>query len=223
MTPSNKVLLSLLLGLSLVGCAGKSALRPDRPVNDAADASGSNRNPGGDAPAVVKDPAEQFEAALVALKAKQLKEARAGFEQLAKEHPEFSGPLTNLGIIDTKGTARARAILSFNRAVSANPRNAVAYNWLGILYREAKNYPLAEQSYQQSLALNPDDASVVLNLAILYDVYLKRPSDALARYRDYQRMTNNRELKVAAWIKAIEATQVPDAAPAAPSPAPVKS
>lgn len=220
MTPSNKALLSLLLGLSLVGCAGKSAVKPDRPASN----TSSTQNPNGNAAAVVvKDPAAQFEAALVALKAKQLKEARAGFEQLAKEHPEFSGPLTNLGIIDTKGNARARAILSFNRAVSANPRNAVAYNWLGILYREAKNYPLAEQSYQQSLALNPDSAPVVLNLAILYDLYLKRPGDALARYREYQRMTNNRELKVTAWIKAIEATQLPITAPVAPSPAAVKS
>lgn len=217
MTPSNKALLSLLLGLSLVGCAGKSAVKPDRPVSNA-DAANTINNAN---TVVVKDPGEQFEAALAALKAKNLTEARAGFEQLAKEHPEFSGPLTNLGIIEAKGTARARAILNFNRAVSANPRNAVAYNWLGILYREAKNYPLAEQAYQQSLTLNPDNAPVVLNLAILYDVYLKRPADALARYRDYQRMTNNRELKVAAWIKAIEAPQPP--APAVVSPAPVKS
>lgn len=220
MTASNKALLGLLLSLSLVGCTGKSAVKPDRPVSNTNDVAGSTQNP---TAAVVKDPAVQFEAALAALKAKQLKEARVGFEQLAKEHPEFSGPLTNLGIIDTKGNARARAILSFNRAVSANPRNAVAHNWLGILYREARNYPLAEQSYQQSLALNPDSASVVLNLAILYDLYLKRPTDALTHYRDYQRMTNNRELKVAAWIKAIEATQVSDVTPAAPSPAPAKS
>ena len=52
-------------------------------------------------------------------------------------------------------------------------------------------------------------------------LYLKRPVDALARYQEYQRMTNSRELKVTAWIKALEASlppPAPSAAPGAPTP-----
>ncbi len=220
MTRSSKTLLGLVAGLVLAGCAGTPAVKPDRP-GAAGPAASRPVKPAATAPVkapdVRKDAAGQFEDALAALKAKRLPEARAGFELLAKEHPEFSGPLTNLGILDAKANARDAAISDFTRAVAANPRNAVALNWLGILYREGKNYPRAEQSYLKSLALNPDNPAVVLNLAILYDLYLKQPANALSRYRDYQRMTGNRELKVAAWIKALEAAAAPaTAAPATP-------
>ncbi len=224
MTPSSKALVGLVAGLLLAGCASKPSVRPDRPVSDAgkpaATAVGKDSKPAAATPPVAtKSPEEQFEDALAALKARKLPEARAGFEQLAKAHPEFSGPLTNLAILDARADADAAAISNFNRAVNANPRNAIAQNWLGILYREGKNYGKAEQSYLKSLEINPESAPVVLNLAILYDVYLKRPDQALERYREYQRMTNNRELKVSAWIKALEASQ--PAAPVTP-PAPAK-
>jgi len=215
MTRSSKAVLGLIAAWALAGCAPKTTVKPERPIASQ-EASSTPKTGEAAKPVVVKDPGVQFDEALAALKAKKLPEARAGFAALAKEHPEFSGPLTNLGVLDAKSNARDAATNNFNRAVEANPRNAIAYNWLGILYRESKNYPRAEQSYLKSLEINPDSAPVILNLGILYDVYLKRPADALARYRDYQRITNNRELKVTAWIKALEASELP-ASPATPS------
>lgn len=219
MTRSSKSPWLVAAALLLSACASKTpVVKPDRPVTD----TGSEAAPASTAAAPAKDPATQFEESLALLKGKKFKEARAGFESLAKEHPEFSGPLTNLAILDAKANTREAAITNFNRAINANPRNAIAYNWLGILYRETKNYPRAEQSYLKALELNPDSPAVVLNLAILYDLYLKRPVDALARYQDYQRMTNNRELKVTAWIKALEASLPPPAPTTAPgTPTPV--
>lgn len=211
MKRSSNLSLWLLVAVALSACATQPAVKPEPPAQAAAAEPVSSAA----AAAPAKDPATQFEESLALLKAKKFKEARAGFEALAKAHPEFSGPLTNLAILDAKANARDAAITNFNRAINANPRNAIAYNWLGILYRESKNYTRAEQSYLQSLQINPDNAAVVLNLAFLYDLYLKRPADALARYQDYQRMTNNRELKVTAWIKALE-TALPPPAPAAP-------
>jgi len=219
MKHSSKTLCFFFAGLVLSGCGGTPVVKPDRPAPSPPLASNPKPPAKDPAPVIVeeKDPAVQFEEALAALKAKKFPEARAGFEILAKKHPEFSGPLTNLAILDTKTDKRAAAASNFQRAVAANPRNAIAYNWLGILYREAKDYTKAEQAYQQSLSINPDNPAVVLNLAILNDVYLKRPGEALTRYREYQRMTNNRELKVTAWIKALEAAQ-PATPPVAPSP-----
>lgn len=213
MTRSSRSPWFVLALLLLSGCAAKPVVKPDRPAETATEAPATTAA----AATPAKDPSTQFDEALALLKAKKFKEARAGFESLAKAHPEFSGPLTNLAILDAKANARDAAITNFNRAINANPRNAIAYNWLGMLYREAKNYPRAEQSYLQALELSPDSPAVVLNLAILYDLYLKRPADALARYQDYQRLTNSRELKVTAWIKAIEATMPPPAPPAAPA------
>lgn len=212
MTRSSKALLGLLASLVLVGCTNVAKQKPDRPPAPVVTGKTAAE------PIVAgKDANGQFEDALAALKAKKLPEARAGFERLAKENPEFSGPLTNLGILDAKANKRDAALTDFSRAVAANPRNAVAYNWLGILYRENGNYVRAEQSYLQSLSLNPDNPAVVLNLGILYDLYLNRPTDALARYGDYQRLTNNRELKVAAWIKALEVAAASSPAAAVPA------
>lgn len=202
-----------LLALTLAACAApqKREPLPDRPVAEPAPSAPAQ--PAAAEPA--KDPQTRFDEALAALKAKKLKEAREGFAALAKDHPELAGPLTNLGILDAKAGQRPAAVASFSRAVIANPQNAVAYNWLGILYRESGDYLRAEQSYLRALAINPQDAGVVLNLGMLYDVYLKRPADALERYREYQRLTGSKELKVTAWIKAIEANQ-PAAIPVAP-------
>ena len=217
MTRSSKHALSVLLLLALTGCASKPAVRPDRPGSQT-EAGGAATQPTVKLKVPVKDANTQFEEALAALKSRKFAEARSGFALLAKEHPEFSGPLTNLGILDAKSDARGAAIHNFTRAVQTNPRNAIAYNWLGILYRESRDYSRAEQAYKKSLELNPDNANVVLNLGILYDVYLNHPVDALIRYREYQRLTSNRELKVTAWIKALEA--ITTAAPPQPQPQP---
>lgn len=218
MTRSSKSPWLIVAALLLGACTSKTPLvKPDRPTEAVTEAPATGK----ETAVAAKDPAAQFEESLALLKSKKFKEARVGFESLAKQHPEFSGPLTNLAILDAKANTREAAITNFNRAINANPRNAIAYNWLGILYREAKNYPRAEQSYLQSLEINAENPAVVLNLAILYDLYLKRPSDALARYQEYQRMTNSRELKVTAWIKALEASlppPAPVAAPGAPTP-----
>jgi len=44
-----------------------------------------------------------------------------------------------------------------------------------------------------------------LNLGILYDAYLKRPQDALAQYREYQRITGkDGKPVVTAWINELQ-------------------
>jgi len=207
MKASSKRLLLVALALSLAACAGPKRREPlpERPVEEAPTTPAQAAA----AAAPVKDPQTRFDEALAAYKAKNFKLAREGFTSLAKEHPELSGPLTNLGILEAKANNRPAAIAQFSRAVAANPDNAIAYNWLGILYRESRDYARAEQAYLRSLTLKPNEPAVVLNLGILYDVYLKRPAQALERYREYQQLTGGKELKVTAWIKALEATQAP--------------
>lgn len=223
MTRSDKPLLWMATALALSACAGKPVVKPqpaDGEVTTVTTPSSTPAKPAAPVAEVKKDPATQFEEALAALKSKDLAKARVGFALLAKEHPEFSGPLTNLAILDAKANAKPAAIAGFTRAIAANPRNAIAFNWLGILYRESKDYARAEQSYLKAIELNPAEASYVLNLGILNDLYLKRPEEALKHYRDYQRMTSNRELKVAAWIKALEAASPAPAIVPPTSPAP---
>jgi tetratricopeptide (TPR) repeat protein len=165
------------------------------------------------------DPDARFKDALQLLKDKQPQEAQAAFAKLADDFPEFSGPLTNLGILYAQGKQRDQALVAFNKAVADNPQNPVAQNWVGILYRERNDYARAESAYLKALKAKPDYAPAHLNLGILYDVYWKRPQDALAQYREYQRLTGGDRLIVTAWIKQLEETA---AAPAAPGAKPVE-
>ena len=155
------------------------------------------------------DPETRFQAALKLMKDRQPQEARDAFSALAKDFPQYAGPLNDLGVLQAQGKQRDQAIASFAAATAADGRNAFAWGWLGILYRENGDYARAEQSYKQALALKPDDAPAHLNLGILYEVYLKRPAEALAQYREYQRITGDGNLMVGVWIHQLEATQHP--------------
>lgn len=196
--------------LLIVACSGPAAHKP--PGSTAARASAP--------PAVVRssqtakaavardtrDANARFDAALQLMKQQQVAEAQAAFQSLANDYPEFSGPLTALGILYAQGRKRDTALASFAKAVAANPANAVAWTWLGSLYREARNHTGAEDAYRRAIAARSDYAAAHLNLGILYDVSLHRPQDALREYREYQRLSGDRNLMVAVWIKELEAS-----------------
>ena len=197
-----------LVGLCLLtsGCTGMAM----KPYSPPATSSVTNTQKTDVAPArstVTRNDSDQrFNAALKLMKDHQPQEAQAAFAALAKDYPDLSGPLTDLAILYAQASQRGQAIAGFSKAVSMNPRNAVAWNWLGILYRESGNYARSENAYQQALLVKPDYAAAHLNLAILYDVVMKRPQDALFQYREYQRTSGKDDLIVSAWIKDLEMT-----------------
>lgn len=165
------------------------------------------------------DPQARFDAALEQLKAKQLQEAEQGFLTLTQDFPQYSGPWTNLGILYANSKRRPQAMVAFNKAAVLNQENVVAFDWIGILARETRDYPRAQAAYERVLKLQPDHALAHYNLAILLDEYLKRPADALPHYREYQRLSGKQDLKVLAWVAEIEAqASKASATPAAPPP-----
>ena len=151
-------------------------------------------------------PTGAYADALKLMKANQTKEAEAALLALAKANPGASGPHANLGILYARSNRKAEAKAAFARAIAANPGNAVAHNWLGVLAREAGDYAAAEQAYRAALAADPAQAAAQLNLAILYDLYLKRPADALAAYKKYEGMTGRKDIRASVWIAEIEAS-----------------
>ncbi len=72
------------------------------------------------------------------------------------------------------------------------------------MYREAGDYKRAEQRWQKAIELRADYAAAVLNLAILYDLSMHRPQDALPLYRRYQELSGNQDLIVSAWVRELE-------------------
>lgn len=205
--------LAALVALSLSGCA--AVFQSDPPAAPAKPA------PARPKPADKGDPNKRFAEALALHKGNQVGEAEAAYLALTQDFPQYSGPWTNLGIVYAKSNRRPQAVSALSRAVTANATNYVAYNWLGLLYREGNDLPRARAAYDKALALKPDYALAHYNLAILLDAHLKRPLEALPHYREYQRLSGRQDLKVLAWIAEIEAATGVKAAdaPAAPAPA----
>ncbi|WP_043113458.1 tetratricopeptide repeat protein [Solimonas soli] len=151
------------------------------------------------------DPQARFAAALQLMKEGRRDEAINALEVLSADYPKLSGPATDLGILYAQVHKPAKAIAAFNQAVQANPRNAVALNGLGVLYRESGDFARAEQCYQRALAAQADYAPAHYNLAILYDLALRRPQDALAHYKQYQQIAGlDDKPMVAVWIRELE-------------------
>ncbi len=165
------------------------------------------------------DPQVRFDEALKLMKGRKTKEARDAFLLLARDFPSFSGPFTDLAILQAKSNQPTLALDNFEKATRLNPDNATAWNWLGTLYRENKDYQKAETAYQKALSLKPGLAASHLNLGLLNDLYLRRPQEALNHYREYQRLAGGDKLIVTAWIREIEA-QLPPAPAAVAAPAP---
>jgi Flp pilus assembly protein TadD len=152
-----------------------------------------------------KPPAdERFRNALGLMQDHRPQEAQAALQSLLKDYPDLSGPLTDAGILYAHAKQKDRALAHFERAIKANPGNVVALNWCGALYREAGDHARAEAAWQQALAVQPDYPAAELNLAILYDVSMRRPAEALVHYRRYQALIRAEDLIVAAWVRELE-------------------
>jgi tetratricopeptide (TPR) repeat protein len=182
----------------LAGCAGRAT----KPKPTAPDAS----TPTAPVAAPDKgDPQGRFDAALTLMKQKKTAEAEKAFLELTKDFPNYSGPQANLGIIFATTNRRDGAIAAFTRAANANPSNASAFNWLGILNREVGDFARAKQSYEKALQVKPGYAAAELNLGILLEMYMKQPAEALPHYKAYQSLTGGTDLRVLPWIAEIEA------------------
>lgn len=222
-TRNRRWLRQAVLALSIAAVLAGCAARKPRPVAPAAPAT---------PPPVVTQPAKppadkgnpeaRFAEALELMKQKKSAEAEAAFLSLSKDFPEFSGPQANLGILFAKSKRRDAAIAAFTRAATANGQNAAAFNWLGILNREANNFDRARLSYEKAIAIKPDYAAAHLNLGLLLEDAMKQPAAAVVHYKEYQRLTGGKDLRVLPWIAEIESRQPKSAAAPIPAPASVE-
>lgn len=150
------------------------------------------------------DASIRYKAALDLVKQNQLQEAETALVDIARDFPLLSGPQTQLGLLYLRSKRAQPAAQAFQRAVQANPQNAVAYNGLGMALRESRDYARSEQAYLRALTLNPNYGAANLNLGILYDAYLNRPQSALPYYRRYLQNGGQDDLRVSVWIAQIE-------------------
>jgi Tfp pilus assembly protein PilF len=126
-----------------------------------------------------------FDGAVAAMRAGQWPEAERQLTQLIRTQPNLSGAYLNLALVYVQTQRPAEAETQFKKAVEVNPANVAARNQYGIWLRTQGRFKDAESAYLQALQVNAAYADTHLNLGILYDLYLGRPTQALAHYEQY--------------------------------------
>ncbi|HKK55627.1 tetratricopeptide repeat protein [Marinobacter sp.] len=126
--------------------------------------------------------------------------ARRQFQALHESHPERTGPLANLGILALQAGDQGQAKARFEEVVALDAGHAPALNHLGVIARENGEFARAEAYYREALAAEPDYLPAMMNLAILLDIYLGRPGDALPLYEQYQSMVEEPNPRLKDWI-----------------------
>lgn len=145
-----------------------------------------------------------FRAAVAAIQQKNWDFAESTLKQLAEKNPKLSGIHLNLGIVyRNKGNAE-KAAEEFNLAINANMKNVDAYNQLAVLKREAGDFAAAESLYQKALGIWPFYPEGHKNIAILYDLYLGKPEQALPHYQAYQQLLSASDKQVDSWVADVQ-------------------
>jgi Flp pilus assembly protein TadD len=192
----------LVLAFGLGACAGVGGGPPGAAGGDAAKAPAAGAT--AQKPALIPDldPAviNAFETALGDLHAGRTAEAEKGFLALTKSHPELGGPHANLGIVYRQTGRPEQAITELEQAVHCNPQQPVFWNQLGIAYRQQGQFAKAREAYEHAIALDPGYPAPILNLGILFDLYLWDGKRALELYDRYLTLTPGGDPKVTKWV-----------------------
>ncbi len=145
-----------------------------------------------------------FRAAVVAIQQKNWDFAESTLKQLTEKNPKLSGVHLNLGIVYRNKGNTEKAAEEFNRAINANMKNVDAYNQLAVLKREAGDFAAAESLYQKALGVWSFYPEGHKNIAILYDLYLGKPEQALPHYQAYQQLLSAPDKQVDSWIADVQ-------------------
>jgi tetratricopeptide (TPR) repeat protein len=190
------VLLLSLTGALLCGCAGG-------PRVDEMSAGGQTVGEDGEL-VVSAQVKEQYAEALLLLDQAEYAEAVAMLDQVIVAQPTLAGPRINLGIALARDGDLDAAQTALLGAVEQRPEAAEAWNELGVVYRRMGRFLSAQEAYETALSHAPDYAMAHFNLGVLFDLYLRKPADALAQYQQYRSLASEPDAQVDTWISDLE-------------------
>lgn len=176
----NRLAFSLLLLLTFVGCSSVPQQQHSSAVVD------------------------QYQTALHAMKTGQNDQALNLFVKMTRDYPALAGPYANLGLLYQKQGLSKEAGAAFDKAVALQPQSTQIYNAAGIFYRSVGRFDDAEKAYLNAIDKSSGNADAVLNLAILYDLYLNKPAKAINYYKRYLSLTKDKNEKVELWLVDLE-------------------
>lgn len=180
-----------------VGCMRTAALHSARP-----DSPGAARDlsPRSDPDAVLV----RLNKGVRLLENGESKQARLLFEKLRDDYPRISIFHVNLGVTYKRLGLLPDAITSYQRALELERGNAEVYYDLAIALREQGEFLKAEQAYKTALTLSPGFRDAHYNLAVLYDLYLDEPEEAVQHYRRFLDLGGGDPEEIEIWITALQ-------------------
>lgn len=143
---------------------------------------------------------KRFNEAVALMESGQEDSARELLLTLHQEQPRATGPLANLGIIAARQERNEEAEAYFRQVLAQDQGHVGALNQLGILARKRGDFEQAESFYRQALDRQRDFQPALLNLAILKDIYMAEPGEAVALYERYQKIADQPVPQLEDWI-----------------------
>jgi tetratricopeptide (TPR) repeat protein len=119
---------------------------------------------------------------------------------ISAETPPEIGPLFAAARVALESGRNAEARQLLEAALAVDPTNASGLNRLGVAERRLGRFTEARAAYERSIAADPVYAEPERNLAVLLDLYIGDPAQALAHYERYQALAGEGDTETAAWL-----------------------
>lgn len=180
----NSVVAALAVALLLAGCAG--SVEPGTPWPGSALAD--------------------YEAAMADMDAGRVADAEGVFEALAEAYPASTGPQRQLARLALQRGDAEAAVTHLEAARLVCADCAALLTELGLAERVRGAFERAREAYEAALAENPDFAAAHFDLAVLHELYLGRPGDAIQHYERYLELAGEtaEQRRIEAWIARLE-------------------
>ncbi len=147
---------------------------------------------------------QQFARAVQLLEAGDFAGARPLLEQLVASEPTLAAPAINLGMLHAREGRWSEAEAALAEGYRRDPADAVALNELAAVQRENGRFKDAEATYRQALDADPAHVRTHRNFAVLLDLYLWRPAEALQHFETYVSMSGTADRQVSGWIAELK-------------------
>jgi tetratricopeptide (TPR) repeat protein len=171
---------------TLSGCASNA---PGKPTTSAATAS--------DVSAEVREAGAQ---AVALMKKGDWTAAEKAWQAIVDANPNLPGAAVNLGIVYGHLNRPDDARKTLESAASRWPDFAPAPYQLGRLLAAQGQFEAADAAYVRAAAINPNDAAIYYDRAVLNELYLQRLPVALENYEKFQQLQPIPDEQVGRWI-----------------------
>jgi tetratricopeptide (TPR) repeat protein len=155
-------------------------------------------------PAIAPATEQQFARAVQLLEAGDFAGARPILEGLIASEPMLAAPAVNLGILHAREKRWSEAEAALAEGYRRDSADAVALNELAAVQRENGRFKEAEATYREALAADPAHFRTHRNFAVLLDLYLWRPAEALQHFETYVSMSGTADRQVSGWIAELK-------------------